>query len=186
MTQHIVLGVTGSIAAYKAVEIVSSLVKQGHCVTVIMTETAQRFINPVTFRSISQNQVITDLFVDNENYNPSHVSLADRADIIVVAPATANFIGKVASGIADDALTCTVMAARSKVIIAPAMNDSMYSNPIVQENINKLAGLGYRFVDPEEGRLCTGRVGKGRLAAPGKIIEAINDELDRKKGTEAS
>ena len=183
MTHHIVLGVTGSIAAYKAVEITSSLVKQGHRVTVIMTETAQRFINPVTFRSISHNQVITDLFVDNESYNPNHVSLADSADIVVVAPATANFIGKVASGIADDALTCTVMAAHSKVIIAPAMNDSMYSNPIVQENIKKLAGLGYRFVDPDEGRLCTGRVGKGRLAAPCKIVEAINDELDRKKDT---
>ncbi|MEP9412523.1 MAG: phosphopantothenoylcysteine decarboxylase [Candidatus Brocadia sp.] len=180
MSYHIVLGVTGSIAAYKAVEVVSSLIKQGNRVTVIMTSTAQRFVNPVTFQSISKKRVITDLFVDSENYDPNHVSLAEHADLLVVAPATANFIGKVVSGIADDALTCTVMAARSPVIIAPAMNDSMYLNPIVQENIKRLTKLGYRIIEPEEGRLCTGRVGIGRLASVEKIVDVIKEELNKK------
>ena len=181
MSYNIVLGVTGSIAAYKAVEVVSSLMKQGNNVTVIMTTNAQRFVNPVTFQSISKNRVITDLFIDTGNYDPNHVSLAEHADIIVVAPATANIIGKVVSGIADDALTCTVMAARSTVIIAPAMNDSMYLNPIVQENIKKITKLGYVIIEPEEGRLCTGRVGIGRLASVEKIVGVINEELNKKK-----
>ncbi|MCF6158527.1 MAG: phosphopantothenoylcysteine decarboxylase [wastewater metagenome] len=180
MPYHIVLGVTGSIAAYKAVEVVSRLMKLENQVTVVMTSTAQRFINPVTFRSISQNQVITDLFVENEIYNPNHISLNERADVIVIAPATANFIGKVVSGIADDALTCTVMAARSPVIIAPAMNDSMYLNPIVQKNIEKLRDLGYRIIEPEEGRLCTGNVGVGRLASVEKILTVIHEELEKR------
>lgn len=183
MSYHIVLGVTGSIAAYKAVEVVSSLIKQGNRVTVIMTSTAQRFVNPVTFRSISQNRVITDLFIENENYDPNHVSLAEHADLLVVAPATANFIGKVVAGIADDALTCTVMAARSPVIVAPAMNDSMYLNPIVQENIQRLTKLGYKIIEPEAGRLCTGRVGIGRLASVEKIVDVINEELVKVRKT---
>lgn len=183
MSYHIVLGVTGSIAAYKAVEVVSSLIKQGNRVTVIMTSTAQRFVNPVTFRSISQNRVITDLFIENENYDPNHVSLAEHADLLVVAPATANFIGKVVAGIADDALTCTVMAARSPVILAPAMNDSMYLNPIVQENIQKLTKLGYKIIEPEAGRLCTGRVGIGRLASVEKIVDVIKEELVKARKT---
>ena len=181
MPYRIVLGVTGSIAAYKAVEVVSSLMKQGNHVAVIMTSNAQRFVHPVTFQSISKNRVITDLFTDTGNYDPNHVSLAENADIIVVAPATANFIGKVLSGIADDALTCTVMAARSPVIIAPAMNDSMYLNTIVQENIKKLTKLGYVIIEPEEGRLCTGRIGIGRLASVEKIVGVINEELNKKK-----
>lgn len=181
MTSHIVFGVTGSIAAYKAIEVVSSLIKLGNRVTVIMTSTAQRFVNPITFSTISQNRVVTDLFIDNENYDPNHVSLAEHADLIVVAPATANFIGRVVSGIADDALTCTIMAARSKVAIAPAMNDSMYLNPIVQENMKKLTKLGYIIIEPEEGRLCTGRVGIGRLASPETIIGVIKEELNKKK-----
>jgi len=181
MPKNIVLGVTGSIAAYKAVEVVSSLVKQGNHVTVIMTSCAQRFVTPVTFQTISKNKVITDLFVDNENYDPEHVALAEQADLIVIAPATANLIGKIASGIADDALTCTVMAAQSKVIIAPAMNDSMYLNPIVQDNLKKLMKLGYKIIEPEKGRLCTGRVGIGRLASVKKIVDVINKEVKRKK-----
>ncbi len=181
MSYRIVLGVTGSIAAYKAVEVVSSLMKQGNHVTVIMTSNAQRFVNPVTFQSISKSRVITDLFIDTGNYDPNHISLAEDADIMIVAPATANFIGKVVSGIADDALTCTVMATRSPIIIAPAMNDSMYLNPVVQENINKLKKLGYVIIEPEEGRLCTGRVGIGRLASVEKIVGVINEELCKKK-----
>ena len=181
MLKNIVLGVTGSIAAYKAVEVVSSLIKQGNRVTVIMTSCAQRFVTSVTFQTISKNKVITDLFVDSENYDPEHVALAEQADLIVIAPATANFIGKIASGIADDALTCTVMAAQSKVIIAPAMNDSMYLNPIVQDNLKKLMKLGYKIIEPEKGRLCTGRVGIGRLASVKKIVDVINKEVKRKK-----
>ncbi|MGQ3685385.1 MAG: flavoprotein [Candidatus Loosdrechtia sp.] len=181
MSYHIVFGVTGSIAVYKAVEVVSNLVKFSNRVTVIMTSCAQRFVNPVTFRSISRNNVITDLFVDNETYSPQHVSLVENTDLIVVAPATANFIGKVASGIADDALTCTVMAAQSPVIIAPAMNDGMYLNPIVQENIRKLSNYGYIFVEPEEGRLCTGRIGIGRLASVENILDVIKRELDKRE-----
>jgi phosphopantothenoylcysteine decarboxylase len=181
MSYHIVFGVTGSIAAYKAVEVVSNLIKLDNRVTVIMTSCAQQFVNPTTFRSISRNQVITDLFVDNESYSPNHVSLGENADLIVVAPATANFIGKVVAGIADDALTCTVMAAQSPVIIAPAMNDSMYLNPIVQENIKKLLNLGYIIIKPEEGRLCTGRVGIGRLAPIESILDVIKKELDKKE-----
>lgn len=180
MHNCIVVGVTGSIAAYKAVEIVSGLVKRGSAVFVVMTYNAQRFVHPVTFRSISQKNVITDLFVENENYNPSHVSLAERADLIVVAPATANFIGKVAAGIADDALTCTVMAAKTPVIIAPAMNDSMYLNPIVQQNIKKLKEHGYIIIEPEEGRLCTGKMGKGRLASNEMIVSVILETLKNK------
>ncbi|OHB68369.1 MAG: hypothetical protein A2W17_01065 [Planctomycetes bacterium RBG_16_41_13] len=180
MHNCIVVGVTGSIAAYKAVEIVSGLVKRGSSVFVVMTSNAQRFVHPVTFRSISQKNVITDLFVENENYNPSHVSLAERADLIVVAPATANFIGKVAAGIADDALTCTVMAAKTPVIIAPAMNDSMYLNPIVQQNIKKLKEHGYIIIEPEEGRLCTGKMGKGRLASNEVIVSVILETLKNK------
>lgn len=120
------------------------------------------------------------MFVENENYNPSHVSLAERADLIVVAPATANFIGKVAAGIADDALTCTVMAAKTPVIIAPAMNDSMYLNPIVQQNIKKLKEHGYIIIEPEEGRLCTGKMGKGRLASNEMIVSVILETLKNK------
>src|SRR3989304_1377779 len=115
MSYSIVLGVTGSIGAYKAVEVVSSLTKQGNNITVIMTTNAQRFVNPVTFQSMSKNRVITDLFIDTGNYDPNHVSLAEHADIVVVAPATANFIGKVVSGIADDALTCTVHDLTNKI-----------------------------------------------------------------------
>src|SRR3990172_5676769 len=138
MSYSIVLGVTGSIAAYKAVEVVSSLTKQGNNITVIMTTNAQRFVNPVTFQSMSKNRVITDLFIDTGNYDPNHVSLAEHADIVVVAPATTNFIGKVVSGIADDALTCTVMAARFHVIIAPVMNENRGFNRIGREKKNKL------------------------------------------------
>ena len=180
---HIIFGVTGSIAAYKAVEVVSNLIKQGNRVTVIMTSTAQRFVNPVTFSTISQNRVVTDLFIENENYDHNHVSLAEHADLMVIVPATANFIGKVASGIADDALTCTVMASRSPVIIAPAMNDSMYLNPFVQENITRLIKHGYVLIEPEEGRLCTGRIGVGRLASIEKIMGVINEELKKKRNT---
>ncbi|HLG29107.1 MAG TPA: flavoprotein [Candidatus Brocadiales bacterium] len=176
MPHNIILGVTGSIAAYKAAEIASKLKAVGHDVTVIMTASAQQFINPLTFRTLSKNQVITHLFEDI-TYDPLHVSLVDKADLVIIAPATANIIGKIASGIADDILTCTVMATKAPVLIAPAMDDRMYKNPVVQENIKKLKGLGYKFIGPEKGRLASGRIGLGRLAAIELILEAIEKEL---------
>lgn len=179
MPHNIILGITGSIAAYKAAEIASKLKAVGHDVTVLMTASAQQFINPLTFRTLTKNQVITHLFEDI-TYDPLHVSLVDKADLVVIAPATANIIGKIASGIADDILTCTVMATKSPVLIAPAMDDRMYKNPVVQENIKKLKGLGYKFIGPEKGRLASGRVGLGRLAAIELILETIKKELSVK------
>lgn len=176
MPNNIILGVTGSIAAYKAAEITSKLRAEGHEITVVMTASAQHFITPLTLRSLSKNQVITDMF-ENVTYDPLHISLVDRADLIVIAPATANIIGKIASGVADDILTCTVMAAKSPVLIAPAMDDRMYKNPVVQENIKKLKGLGYKFIGPEKGRLASGRIGLGRLASLELILETVKKEL---------
>ncbi len=138
MNKNIIFGVTGSIAAFKAAEIVSRLKKQGFDITVIMTKSAQNFINPLTFRTLSQKEVITDIFIEDSMYDPQHISLADKADIIVIAPATANIIGKLASGIADDALTSIVMAIDAPLLIAPAMDDRMYLNPIMQKNIKIL------------------------------------------------
>lgn len=177
MTKNIILGVTGSIAAYKAAIIVSKLKSHGFDITVVMTKSAQSFIHPLTFRTLSQNKVVTDIFIDESVYDPQHVSIAYKSDLIVIAPATANIIGKLASGIADDALTSTVMAAEVPVIIAPAMEENMYKNPITQRNINILREVGYKFVGPEKGRLASGRTGEGRLADIETIIQAIVDEF---------
>ena len=173
----IVVGVTGSIAAYKAADLVSRLKKAASDVVVVMTEDAHHFVGSITFRTLSRNPVITDLFSDIPQWDPLHVSLADRADLVAVAPATANVIGKVACGIADDALTCLIMATRKPVLFAPAMNVNMFENRIVQENISKLKKLGYHFVDPEEGYLACGYEGKGRLASTKKIMAAIQKLL---------
>ncbi|MCR4290798.1 MAG: phosphopantothenoylcysteine decarboxylase [Candidatus Scalindua sp.] len=177
MTKNIILGVTGSIAAFKAAIIVSKLKSLGFDITVIMTESAQNFIHPLTFRTLSQNKVVTDIFIDESVYDPYHVSIAHKADLLVIAPATANVIGKLASGIADDALTSTVMAANVPVIIAPAMEENMYMNPITQRNISILQEVGYKFIGPEKGRLASGRTGVGRLADVELIIRSIVDEL---------
>ncbi|MFQ5714054.1 MAG: flavoprotein [Candidatus Scalinduaceae bacterium] len=178
MTKNIIFGVTGSIAAFKAAEIVSRLKSQGFDITVIMTKSAQNFINPLTFRTLSQNEVITDIFIEDGTYDPQHISLADKADIIVIAPATANIIGKLASGIADDALTSTVMAIDAPMLIAPAMDDRMYLNPIMQKNIKVLQDVGYKFIGPEKGRLASGRIGIGRMADVELIIQLIIGELE--------
>ncbi len=178
MKRDIVLGVTGSIAAFKAAEIVSTLRSQGFCITVIMTKSAQEFIDPLTFRTLSQNRVITDLFIEDAVYDPQHISLANKAGIIAIAPATANIIGKLASGISDDALTCAVVASEAPVLIAPAMDDRMYLNPITQENIRKLKALGYKFIGPREGRLASGRIGVGRMEEVEIVVQSIIDELD--------
>ena len=178
MNKNIIFGVTGSIAAFKAAEIVSRLKKQGFDITVIMTKSAQNFINPLTFRTLSQNKVITDIFIEDSMYDPQHISLANKADIIVIAPATANIIGKLASGIADDALTSIVMAIDAPLLIAPAMDDRMYLNPITQKNIKTLQDVGYKFIGPEKGRLASGRIGIGRMADVELITQSIVDELE--------
>ncbi len=177
MSYTVILGVTGSIAAYKACEITSGLVKSGVDVVVVMTRPAQRFIQPLTFRTLSKNEVVTGLFGRTEVHDPYHVSLADRADLILVAPATAAIIGKVASGVSDDILTCTLLASRARVIMAPAMDDNMYHHPIVQANISRLKEIGYGFIGPVEGRLSTGKVGVGRLAPVEEIINTVLEEL---------
>ena len=171
--KNIVLGVTGGIAAYKAIELVSLLKKSGACVHVIMTQASAQFITPLTFREISGNPVTLSMWDEPNQWNVAHIALATLADIFVIAPATANIIGKIANGIADDMLSTTVMASQAPILIAPAMNTHMYLNPIVQNNIAKLASLGYSFVDPESGILACGTEGPGRLAAPARIVEAI-------------
>ena len=178
MNKNIIFGVTGSIAAFKAAEIVSRLKRQGFDITVIMTKSAQNFVNPLTFRTLSQNKVITDIFIEDSMYDPQHISLTNKADIIVIAPATANIIGKLASGIADDALTSIVMAIDAPLLIAPAMDDRMYLNPITQKNIKTLQDVGYKFIGPEKGRLASGRIGVGRMADVELITQLIVDELE--------
>lgn len=169
----IVLGVTGGIAAYKAAALTSKLVQAGADVHVILTENAQKFVQPMTFQALSHKPVYTDTFIDPDARVISHIDLADRADLFVVAPATANALGKMANGIADDMLTTTLLATKAPVLIAPAMNVNMYHHPAVQENMRKLASFGYRFIEPGEGVLACGWVGKGRLAEPEEILEAI-------------
>ena len=144
--KRVVIGVTGGIAVYKALDIISALRKQDVEIKVIMTESAQEFVTPLAFQSLSQNMVITDMFAEPKAWEIQHISLAQWADIMLIAPATANIIGKVANGIADDMLSTTVMAARGTVIFAPAMNTAMYENPIVQENIAYLKEKGYYYI----------------------------------------
>ncbi|WP_297631743.1 bifunctional phosphopantothenoylcysteine decarboxylase/phosphopantothenate--cysteine ligase CoaBC [uncultured Clostridium sp.] len=177
----VVIGVTGGIAVYKALDIVSALRKKAVKTKVIMTESATKFVTPLTFQSISQNMVVTDMFAEPKAWEIQHISLAQEADIMLIAPATANVIGKVANGIADDMLTTTIMATKSKVIFAPAMNTNMYENPIVQENIAKLKKLGYEFIEPDSGRLACGDIGKGKLPKPEVIVDEVLKILYPKK-----
>lgn len=177
----IVLGVSGSIAAFKSCEIASILKKKGADVFVVMTDSATHFIDPVSFEAITGNPVSTRLFESSRGSAMEHIELADKADAVLLAPATANIVGKIASGIADDLLSTVVMATRSVVIIAPAMNVKMWENPFVQENVNKLKSKGYFFVGPEEGILACGYEGKGRLSEPIKIVEFVEDILTNKK-----
>lgn len=174
------IGVSGGIAAYKALDIVSALRKKDIDVRVIMTESATKFVTPLTFQSLSQNMVATDMFAEPKAFEIQHISLAKRADIFLVAPATANIIGKVANGIADDMLSTTIMATKAKVIFAPAMNTNMYENKIVQSNIKKLTGLGYEFIEPASGRLACGDEGRGKLADVNTIVEKVLDALENK------
>ena len=177
----VVLGVTGGIAVYKALDVISALRKKDVDVRVIMTKSATEFVTPLTFQSMSQNIVTTDMFAEPKAWEIQHISLAKRAYVFLVAPATANIIGKVANGIADDMLSTTIMATRAKVVFAPAMNTNMYTNPIVQENIAKLKKLGYEFIEPASGRLACGDEGKGKLAPASDIVEKVLSELYDKK-----
>lgn len=172
----IVLGVTGSVAAYKACEIVRKLKDEGARVKVIMTESATRFITPLTLRTLSGETVTTSLFEEKIAHPLYHISLAEEADLVLVAPATANFIAKAAAGIADDILTTTVLAARSRVIVAPAMNERMYLNRTTQENITSLKERGFRLVGPVKGKLAEGE-GLGRLSDVEDIVAAVEEEL---------
>ena len=168
----VILAVSGGIAAYKAIELLRLLTKAGADVHVVMTRSAQEFVTPLTFQTLSSNPVHTELFNLISEREIGHISLADRADLFIVAPATANVIGKIACGIADDMLTTTVMATKAPVLIAPAMNVNMYTNPIYRENEAKLGRLGYLFVAPVCGALACGWEGQGKLAAPEVIFEA--------------
>lgn len=169
----VVIGVTGSIAAYKMADVASALVKMNADVHVLMTENACNFINPITFETLTSNKCIVDTFDRNFEFDVKHISLARKADIFIVAPASANIIGKIANGIADDMLSTTIMAADCKRIIAPAMNTHMYRNPIVQKNIATLKSLGYEFVSPSSGRLACGDIGEGKLADVNTIVDYI-------------
>lgn len=171
--KSVVLCVTGGIAAYKASDIISRLRKKGVNVFVIMTKSATEFITPLTLEVLSGNRVVTDMFSRDFTWEVEHISLAKRADVFVIAPATANVIGKAAHGIADDMVTTTLMATKAPMVIAPAMNTGMYENPVVQENISILENRGVRFIQPASGRLACGDSGKGKLAEPETIVNEI-------------
>ncbi|BBB93024.1 MAG TPA: bifunctional phosphopantothenoylcysteine decarboxylase/phosphopantothenate--cysteine ligase CoaBC [Methylomusa anaerophila] len=169
--KNVVMGVTGGIAVYKCVEVVSRLKKAGCRVHVIMTKAATHFVTPLTFREISGNPVVEDMWEDPKTWNIEHIALATLADIFLIAPATANIIGKIANGIADDMLTTTVMATKAPVLLAPAMNVNMYLNPITQHNLSKLRNLGYQVMEPDSGMLACGVEGLGRLPEPSVIVD---------------
>ncbi|MDD6047187.1 MAG: bifunctional phosphopantothenoylcysteine decarboxylase/phosphopantothenate--cysteine ligase CoaBC [bacterium] len=175
--KNVVLGVTGSIAAYKACDIVSRLRKQGVDVHVILTRAGAEIITPLALETMSANPVVVDMFHRENPWEVEHISLAKRADVFLVAPATANFLGKAAHGIADDMLTTTILATRAPVLVAPAMNVNMYENPVVQENIALLKKRGWHFIEPDAGLLACGDVGKGRLAEPEAIVAAAMELL---------
>jgi phosphopantothenoylcysteine decarboxylase/phosphopantothenate--cysteine ligase len=169
----VLLGVTGSIAAYKACDVVRRLQDAGCEVSVVMTESAQKFVTPLTFEALTRRPVYRTMFSNGAEWDMAHISLAKWADVCVIAPATANVIGKVAGGIADDLLTCTAITTAAPILIAPAMNTGMFANATVQENIAKLKKRGVRFVGPKEGKLACGDEGKGALADVDVIVKAV-------------
>ena len=173
--KNLLLGVTGGIAAYKAAGLASHLRQMGADVDVVMTKNATEFITPLTFQTLVKKEVFVDMWAPARVWEVEHVAMADRCHLALIAPATANFIGKVAGGIGDDMLSTVIMAInrRCPVIIVPAMNTNMYENPIVQENIARLARLGYRFVEPEVGRLAEGYEGKGRFPKEETIVREV-------------
>jgi phosphopantothenoylcysteine decarboxylase / phosphopantothenate---cysteine ligase len=180
MDKKIVVCVTGGIAVYKAAALTSKLVQAGAKVKVILSDSAGKFVSPLTFQALSRNDVYTDTFDEKNSNVIAHIDLADWADLILVAPATANTIGKLANGIADNMITTTLLAATAPVWIAPAMNVHMYDHPAVKKNIATLASFNYRFIEPGEGYLACGYVGKGRLEEPEKIVELIRQHFSAK------
>ncbi|EQB86830.1 phosphopantothenoylcysteine decarboxylase/phosphopantothenate--cysteine ligase [Clostridium punense] len=173
----VVVGVSGGVAVYKTLDVISRLRKADINVHVIMTEAATEFVTPLSFQSLSQNMVIHNMFEEPRAWEIQHISLAKKADLMLIAPATANIIGKVANGIADDMLSTTIMATKAPVIFAPAMNTNMYNNPIVKDNIRKLKDYGYGFIEPASGRLACGDVGDGKLADTELIAERVISAL---------
>lgn len=173
----VILGITGGIACYKAAELTSLLVKQHADVYVIMTKGATEFMSPLTFEALTGNKVHTDIFDECSGTEIPHISLSAKADALIIAPATANVIAKLAHGLADDMLTSTVLAAQCPKIIAPAMNTRMYENPVTSDNIEALKKYGWRVITPDSGRLACGDTGKGKLPAPEKLLESIIDEI---------
>lgn len=180
--KKILLGVTGSIAAYKAILLLRRLTQAGAQVTVVMTASAQRFITPLTFEALSGRKVHTDLFADADAIR--HLSLAEETDLILIAPATANIIGKMANGVADDLLTTILITTRAPIVMAPAMDGEMWNNPLLQRNISILKGMGCRIVSPEEGPLASGKEAVGRLASEEAILSVVVEQLARKRDLE--
>lgn len=181
--KKIIMGITGGIAAYKACEIVRRLKKMGAQVIVVMTENAQKFVTPLTLETLSENEVVTEMFPEKRMVGVRHVNLAQWADLILIAPATANLIGKIRAGIADDILTTVVISTKSPVMFAPSMNVNMYENPIFGENMEYLKKLGYIFIEPETGDLACG-TGKGRLPEPESIVAEVVKFLIGKRDLE--
>ena len=180
--KKIVLGVTGGIAVYKAVDLVSRLRKQGCQVRVVMTEHAQQFVTPLTFKEISGNQVAVSMWSSNQEFNVEHIALANWADAFVVAPATANIIAKMAYGLADDLLSTTLLAAQAPIVVCPAMNTGMYENAATQENLAKLQGRGVTVMPPAVGKLACGTSGAGRLPEPQEIVEFLSAFFAKREG----
>lgn len=178
---RIILGVTGSIAAYKAADLASQLTKAGHGVTCVLTKSALEFVTPLTLGTLSKNPVITDLFAEKEGWQPGHIQLADEADLLLVAPATANILAAMANGFAHDALSAIALATRAPILIAPAMNGKMWQHPATQKNVETLRGFGAQFVEPASGMLACGYEGVGRLAEVETILQAVAMVLSAKK-----
>ena len=177
----VLVGVSGGIASYKMANCVSMLLKLGAEVHVLMTENACNFINPITFETLTNNKCIVDTFDRNFQFHVAHVSLAKKADVFLIAPATANVIGKLANGIADDMLTTTALACRGQIIVAPAMNTAMYQNRIVQDNIAKLKHFGFKIVTPDSGYLACGDTGEGKMPSEEVLIEHVIQEIAYEK-----
>lgn len=180
----VVLGVTGSIAAYKMANVASMLVKRGCEVHVVMTKNATHFINPIAFESLTNTKCLVETFDRNFQFHVAHVSLTDKADLMLIAPASANVIGKIAGGIADDMLTTTVMACQKPVLIAPAMNTKMYENPILQDNLEKLRGYGYEIIEPASGHLACGTSGAGKMPSEEVLVAHIERRISMEKDLE--
>lgn len=176
--KRVVLGVTGSIACYKAADVASKLTQAGALVDTILTRSAQQFISALTFRSLTHRAVVTDLFDPESEEAVEHVALAHAADALLVAPATANVLAKLANGFADDALTAVALATEAPILIAPAMETHMWENAATQENVSRLQSRGVRFVGPGEGRLASGAMGRGRLVETPDILEALSELLE--------